>query len=262
MRRSCAVNLTMCAPVLALLLGACAWWRTPDPPPRPKNIKAAVETVTVRDPELEQRVARLQLRLFEDDAQLEDLQMRLDDARQEVVRAMAKLQSLASRAEAASGMAEAEIAVDSLRAAAAQLSIPEVTQATTLMQMSSAEFEKENYGGALYLANQSKAVAAAAHGHLAGRARLTARQGEVQFALPLRLRTIGNGNVREGPGSTFRILVKLEPGTQLVGYSYLDQWVRIADGNGRRGWIFYGLVKRATVESDSAVSSGPATAEE
>src|SRR2546425_8259366 len=44
-----------------------------------------------------------------------DLQARLDEARQEVVRALAKLQTVASRAEAASAMAEAEIAVQSLR---------------------------------------------------------------------------------------------------------------------------------------------------
>src|SRR5207237_489681 len=74
---------------------------------------------TTRDSALEQRAARLELRLLERDAQLEEIQARLDEARQEVVRAMAKLQTVASRAEAASAIAEGEIAVQSLRAAAA-----------------------------------------------------------------------------------------------------------------------------------------------
>src|SRR2546422_9689182 len=63
------------------------------------------------------RVARLGLLVAERDAQVEDLQARLDEARQEVVRALAKLQTVASRAEAASAIAEAEIAVQALRAA-------------------------------------------------------------------------------------------------------------------------------------------------
>src|SRR5262245_7572240 len=46
--------------------------------------RAAVETVTVRDPDTERRIARLELRVMERDAQLADLQSRLEDARQEV----------------------------------------------------------------------------------------------------------------------------------------------------------------------------------
>src|SRR6266850_4979867 len=76
-------------------------------PPRPAPV--------ARDTQLEQRVSRLELRLLEKEAQVEELQARLDEARHEVVRAMAKLQSLATRAEAASGMAEAEIALQALR---------------------------------------------------------------------------------------------------------------------------------------------------
>src|SRR5207253_667263 len=121
-----------------------------------------------RDTAMEQRGARLELRLLERDAQLEEQQTRLDEARQEVVRAMAKLQTVASRAEAASAIAEAEIALQSLRAAAASQPASDLTQATTLLQQASAEFAKQNYGGALYLANQTKRVAAAGKSRLGG----------------------------------------------------------------------------------------------
>ena len=60
---------------------------TPHPAGDPANGRSASETVTVRDPQLEQRIARLELRLLERDAQLEELQARLDEARREVVRA-------------------------------------------------------------------------------------------------------------------------------------------------------------------------------
>src|SRR5437899_12177054 len=50
-----------------------------------------------RDTALESRAARLELKVLEQGAQVEELQTRLDDARREVVRAMAKLQSIANR---------------------------------------------------------------------------------------------------------------------------------------------------------------------
>src|ERR1700745_4005783 len=81
------------------------------------SARVARQPVLVRDTALEQHAARLELKVLEQEAQVEELQTRLDDARREVVRAMAKLQSLATRAEAASGMAEAEIALQALRSA-------------------------------------------------------------------------------------------------------------------------------------------------
>jgi len=197
-----------------------------------------------RDTAMEQRVARLELRLLERDAQLEELQTRLDEARQEVVRAMAKLQTVASRAEAASAIAEAEIALQSLRAAAASQPASDLTQATTLLQQASAEFAKQNYGGALYLANQTKRVAGAGKSRLGGEGRAPLRAGEVAFAVPVQLQATAHGNVREGPGGGYKVLFTVDPGAGLTGYSYVDQWVRIADEGGRSGWIFLSLIGR------------------
>ena len=208
------------------------------------SVRTVVETVTVRDPQLEQRVVRLELRLLERDAQIEELQARLDEARREVVRAMAKLQTLASRAEAASAMAETEIALQSLKTAAGQQAAPEIGQATQLLQLSTAEFNKQNYGGALYLANQARSVAGASRARGASDVRGSLRSGEVLFALPLHLATVSRSNVREGPGGTYVVLFTLEAGAPVIGYSYADQWVRIGDQAGRSGWVFQSLVGR------------------
>src|SRR2546426_12545803 len=91
-------------------------------------------------------------------------------SRQEVVRALAKLQTVASRAEAASAMAEAEIAVQALRAAtgAQPAGGSDVAQAGTLLQQASAQFAKQNYGGALYPADQAKSPAGSRRGRLRG----------------------------------------------------------------------------------------------
>ncbi len=210
---------------------------TPTPPPRPERTGPSRS-------DLEKRIARLELSLLDKEAQVDELQNRLEETRQEVVRAMAKLQTLASRAEAASAIAEAEVALQPLKAAPGQPTPPEATQASRLLRESSAEFDKENYGGALYLANQAKTLAGAARGRLSAGERGAPRPGETAFALPIPLKASGRGNVRAGPGTGARIEFAVEAGDELIGYSYVDEWIRIGAGDGRSGWIFRSLVAR------------------
>jgi uncharacterized coiled-coil protein SlyX len=239
------------------VLAACPFRTTPvEPEVAPDSAAVAtpaappVRSAAAHDSVLEQRVARLDLRLAEREAQVEDLQARLDEARQEVVRALAKLQTVASRAEAASAMAEAEIAVQALRVATGAQSGggSDAAQAGTLLAQASAEFAKQNYGGALYLANQAKSLAGAGRNRLAGAGRAPLRPGEVPFAVPVRLQATVRSNVRDGPGAGYKVLFTVEPGTGLVGYSYLDPWVRVADESGRAGWMFLNLVGRRAAE--------------
>jgi hypothetical protein len=212
--------------------------------PLPAAARRQARAAAAARAEQDRRIARLELTLLEKNAQVEELQARLDDAREEVVRAMAKLQTLASRAEAASGMAEAEVALQPLRARRGQQNAPEATQASRLLREASAEFDQENYGGALYLANQVKALAAAGTGRLSARERAADRPGEKPFAVPIPLKALGSGNVREAPGTRAPIAFAVEGGDSLTGYSYVEDWVRISDEMGRGGWIFRKLIAR------------------
>lgn len=251
MRRLVREPMRRLGPALvpAVLLSACSGSQ-PKLAPEPARDSVIVvsdtvrDTLTIRDPEQEQKIARLQVQLLERDAQIEELRGRVDEARREVVRAMAKLQTLASRAEAASGMAEAEVALRSLKSAAGQQAMPEVAQAAQLLQMGSAEFDKLNYGGALYLANQAKGLASAGRERLAGGDQGSLRSGEVLFAVPVPLQVQGRSNVRAGPGTGFKILFTLDAGATLTGYSSADAWVRVSDEGSRSGWVFYNLVGR------------------
>jgi TolA-binding protein len=228
-----------CALLAAALLTACVKPKPPvAPPPDPGRDSASVHA---RD--AEQRAVRLQLLLLERDAQVNQLQDQLDAARREVVRAMAKLQTLASRAEAASGMAEAEVALQSLHVPPGQTP-PGIEEARRLIEQASQEFNKGNYAGALYLANQAKSATGAGRTVLATSDSTPLRQGEVVFALPLALQTTGRANVREGPGSGFRVLFTLDGGVPITGYSYDEQWVRVIDDAGRSGWVHFGLIAR------------------
>lgn len=233
MLRSCFVFLAFVA-----LTTACS----PAKPGQAPSPKVVHDTVTVRDPELDKRVSRLELQLLARDAQIEDLQTRLEDTQAEVVRAMAKLQSVASRAQAASAMAEAEVALQTMKAGA-PTDPPEAVQVAKFVQRSATEFNKANYGGALYLANQAKTIAFGYRGRL-GVNTEGARPGETLFAVPIKLKTTSRGNVRAGPGTNFAVSFLAEPGSSIIGYSYADEWVRISDDTGRTGWIHQTLVSR------------------
>lgn len=214
------------------------------PPPTTTAQQQARAAAAATRAEQDRRIARLELTVLEKNAQVEELQSRLDQAREEVVRAMAKLQTLASRAEAASGIAEAEVALQPLRGRSTQQTAPEAAQASRLLREASSEFNQENYGGALYLANQAKALAAAGIGRLSSREHSADRPGEMSFAVPIPLKAVGAGNVREAPGTTAPIAFAVEGGDSLTGYSYLEDWVRISDEMGRGGWIYRKLISR------------------
>ena len=226
------------------LLAVAAIGAACQPQPKPLELPRVIrDTVAVRDPEQDKRIARLELQLLARDAQIEDLQTKLDDTRAEVVRAMAKLQSGASRAQAASAMAEAEVALQTMKSGA-QSDPPEAAEITRFVKLAAIEFDKANYGGSLYLANQAKTLATSYRGRLAVAGNNVPRPGETPFAVPLKLVTTTRGNVRGGPGTGFPIVFAADSGTTLTGYSYADEWIRISDDGGRGGWIFRTLVAR------------------
>lgn len=230
------------------LVGACTPSVSAPPAPAQMRVDTVVRADTVRvesavDAELEERVALTQLRLLERDVQLAELQAQLDETRKEVVRNMAKLQSQASRAEAASGIAEAEIALESLGRAEGGRALTEYVQTESLLAQSSSEFDSENYGGALYLATEARAQARSGQTRLRSGVGQTLRAGEALFAVPVPLRTSGRSNIREGPGLNFGVLFTLEADASVVGQSHTTQWVRVVDDQGRGGWVFHTLVR-------------------
>jgi uncharacterized coiled-coil protein SlyX len=222
--------------VMALSLCACA---SPAPEATPPSPPPAVEPQIqiVRDPGLERHVTQLEVQLIERDALIESLNTRLEKALQEVVATMAKLRSLATRAEAASAMAEADVALQSIAKSAG--ASPELKRASRLMDQSSAEFKRKNFGGALYLANQAKVVMRVrATGGAVGKL----RHGEIAFAEPVKLRARSDANVRVGPGMNFAVSYSVVSGSALSGLSYLGEWIRVTNEAGKEGWTYGSLV--------------------
>ena len=111
-------------------------------------------------------------------------------------------------------------------------------------RLASSEFDKGNFGGVVYLSTQAKNMVAAGQSRLSSVDRSTLRPGEVAFAVPVQVHTTGHANVREGPGTTFKVAYTLEAGVNVTAFSYVDEWVRITDSGDRTGWIHRSLITR------------------
>ena len=213
-------------------------------PPAPARVVRETVTVNVpvRDTILEHELVRLRLALLERSAQLAEAARRLDEATTDLVRAMARLRSLATRAEAASAIAEAEVTVQQLRAGAGQQLPPEARQAEAALRAGSAAFNAENYGGAVYLATQAKRVATAGRGRLAGGG-TTVRAGERAFAMPVLLTTTARTTLRAAPAPAADLVATVPAGTPLTAYAYAQDWIRVTMADGHGAWVRQGAVR-------------------
>ncbi|MBW1996909.1 MAG: SH3 domain-containing protein [Deltaproteobacteria bacterium] len=214
------------------------------------RLKNSIKSLETSRKRLEKENRVLELQLLEKEARIKELERneaslreRLAETIQEVVRAKAKLRSLESRAEAASNIAETEIALKALKKQPrSQEQDPLVSQAEQLLKMSYKEFERENYGGALYLANQAKT-------HLKNihlRPKEEPSQplpGEAPFSIPIPLRVLTTSNLRAGPSLNYEVVSTLKPGTRLLAYSRKGEWLYVKAESGLKGWIFQTLVK-------------------
>ena len=190
--------------------------------------------------DLKQRVALLQLQLLERDAQVSELQRSLNEARQEVVRVMARLQTIASRAEAASAIAEAEIAVNAQQAT--RPGAEYLTEARALLEQAGSQFSSGNYGGALYLSGQARRLVRSGEATILAAVDFALAPDETPFQMPVPVQTLRRSNMRDGPGLTFAVIGTLEPESPLTGISYTSEWMRVRDETGRSGWVFYSLL--------------------
>jgi hypothetical protein len=216
---------------------------------RPRSVEQravsedAVRQYAATSRELEEKVARQHLQLLEKDAEIRALNHKLEAAILEVVRAMAKLRGLSGRAEAASALAETEIALKSMPPAPALRSRDaDLVQARQLLKLASEEFKKQNYDGTVYLTSQVKMLIRTPSGRPVRSADTVRPDGELALSPALEMRAANRSNVREGPGPRFKVLFVVERGTGLSGIAYSGVWVRVTTGDGRAGWMHYSLV--------------------
>lgn len=249
----CAHTKQPPAPEPAVLIAPCPPDRTDELKRKIAELESNVQSGLEKNLSLEQDVANMKLKVLGYEAHIGDLrrrsdilQKRLDAAIVEVVRAKSKLRSLESKAEAASTLAEAEIAVKTLKKqgdSTDEVIRDEIAIADQLLNMSIDEFKALNFGGALYLANQAKGQVRIIQERLDKKTEATASDGESLFAQPLNLKVIKDDcNLREGPGLTYKVIGSLNSGDAVTAFSFKENWVRVATETGQRGWIFQSLI--------------------
>ncbi len=210
---------------------------------QPDKSEAAPTGKPAATSEFETRLAKLQALLAEKDAHLQNLSKKLAETIQETVRSKARLRSQENKADAASSLAEAEVALKTLHGASGGAEKrPELAQANTLMAMGADELKKENYSGSLYLSSQVKALVKDVQEKTQGREQLSLTDGETLFALPLSLKSLAGGKVREQPAADADVAWSVERGAPLTAYSSKGLWVHVKGEGERWGWVFYNLI--------------------
>lgn len=218
----------------------------PAPAPVPRAVRAVPETVVVRDPETAAELGRVKVQLLERTARIADLERRLNESTTEVVRAMARLRTLATRAEAASAIAEAEVTLQQLKSRAGSQPPPEVAQTEATLRSASQAFDAENFGGAVYLATQAKRIATTGRGRLADVGGTATRSAERPFALPVPLTTLSTANLRAAPSGGASVITTVPAGTALTAYSYEQDWLKVATADGTSAWVHQSVVRSAS----------------
>lgn len=227
--------------LLAWGLSGCALLQAPAPAPAP---------VTVSCEQQDNEIARLQQVLAEKDAQIQQQHVQqkvqateLKQTTGEVTRAEIKLRRLATQADAASQLAEVEVALQTLRSEALSArEVSKLTQAQRILDAGAASFAQSDYGAAVDFAAQSlEIIDMVASGRKSTPVAHAAV--EVPFQVPVALRTRIDCNLRAQPGTTNKILDTLPQGTGLRVQAYRGEWWRVSTEDGRTGWVLGDLLE-------------------
>jgi hypothetical protein len=218
----------------------------PPPPPTPPAPEAKVPEPTCPSCEDQNReIARLRLELANREEQLRDQRSSqrdqvkvLQESTREVTRAKVKLRRLATQADAASYIAEVEVAMDSLRGSmGATSNVPLMVLAQGILESTSAPFVQGDYGMAMDRAAQAEQlITLVAHYQALPASRVRA-PGEVPLQIAIPLKVTADSNLRRQPFVKAPLVAVLKKDSPLVARAYKGSWLQVETEDGRAGWI-------------------------
>jgi hypothetical protein len=189
--------------------------------------------------------ARLRQDLANRETELRDLRSNqrdqikvLRESTREVTRAKVKLRRLATQADAASYIAEVEVAMESLRSSlGAKSTVPLMALAQGILESTAAPFAQGDYGVAMDRAAQAEQlIALVARYQVRPKSRLRA-PGEVPLQAPIPLKVTIDSKLHRQPLGKARVVGVLKKGSPLVAQAYKGRWMRVEAEDGRAGWI-------------------------
>ncbi len=182
-----------------------------------------------------------QLQLAERHSRIQQLQLSLDQAVQEIVRAKARLRSRNSKAETVANLAELKQelkAAESGEVSSKQQS--QIDRARHYLDMSENALEKNNYEGSSYLMGQARQALTQLASPKSGKI-----HSESAFPVPVAMKTRKLCNVRESANLKSKVLVQLKPGANVLAIDRKGLWVKVRTPEGKTGWSHFSLLKMA-----------------
>jgi len=232
--RRCAAWATV-----ALLLGACA--ATPpalDPlpqPPPPLIPQACMTCIDATD-----EIARLRQTLASREAELRELRASHREqakaaaaSTRDAAQAQARQRRLATQADAASAIAEAEVAREAARERAPLAPLPALfILAQSFLDAATAALLRGDYAAAVERAVQAQALL----DPLPSLGRAAPGQGAVPLRAAVPVQATARTALRRRPGSG-HVVITVEAASPLVAQAYEAGYVRVASASGAKGWV-------------------------
>lgn len=235
-----------CAPrwavvlVLGLNMTGCALLNPP-PAPAPTPQPCTAEQVEIA--RLRQLLAEKELLIRSQQAQQREQTEVLQASSLQASRAQLKLSRLATQPEAASALAEVEVAMAAMHPSDA--AAPEddlLLQAQSFLAAANAAYTNNDFATSMQRATQAAEIidmVKARHSRKAsGTPRVT-----VAFQTGIPLRTLTDCNLRQLPRGNAKILGILKKDAALTALAYRGNWLRIQSEDGRRGWVLGTLLE-------------------
>ena len=195
--------------------------------------------------EQSREIARLRQDLAARDAEVRDLRSSqrdqtkvLQESTREATRAKVKLRRLATQAEAASYIAEVEVALESLRSSlGTTATVPMAELARGILESTAAPFAQGQYGAATDRAAQAEQLIAVAAEDQVRPASRTRVPGEVPLQVAVALKVIADSNLRRQPLAKAPVVGVLKKNSPLVARAYKGGWLFVESEDGRFGWV-------------------------
>lgn len=217
-------------------------------PPAPvfAPLETAVREPTCPSCEAQNReVARLSQDLANREAELRDLRSsqrdkvkELQESTREATRARVRLRRLATQADAASYVAEVEVAMAALQASlGARSTVALLVLAKDILESTAAPYALGDYGGAMDRAAQAEqliVLVAQFQLRSASRRRVP---GEVPLQESIPLKVTMDSNLRRQPLGKATVVGVLKKDGTLVAHAYKGNWMRVETEDGRSGWV-------------------------
>lgn len=190
-------------------------------------------------------IARLSQDLANREAEVRDLRSsqrdkvkELQESTREATRARVRLRRLATQADAASYIAEVEVAMAALHATlGAKSTVALLVLAQDILESTAAPYALGDYGGAMDRAAQAEQlIALVAQFQLRSGSRRR-MPGEVPLQVSIPLKVTMDSNLRRQPLGKAPVVGVLKKNSPLVAHAYKGSWMQVETKDGRSGWV-------------------------